>query len=148
MANQDEISRDQLLEQQQVLAAFGDFALKTEAIDDILNRACELLSRALGTDLAKLMQLLPDGQTFRARAGVGWRPGVIGEVIVTAAEDSPEGLTLKDGAVISTNIDEEDRFEYHDFMKEHGVRAFVNVLVLSSDGRPPFGVLQVDSRRP
>jgi two-component sensor histidine kinase len=94
------------------------------------------------------MQLLPDGQTFRARAGVGWRPGVIGEVIVTAAEDSPEGLTLKDGAVISTNIDEEDRFEYHDFMKEHGVRAFVNVLVLSSDGRPPFGVLQVDSRRP
>jgi two-component sensor histidine kinase len=148
MANQDEISRDQLLEQQQVLAAFGDFALKTEAIDDILNRACELLGRALGTDLAKLMQLLPDGQTFRARAGVGWRPGVIGEVIVTAAEDSPEGLTLKDGAVISTNIDEEDRFEYHDFMKEHGVRAFVNVLVLSSDGRPPFGVLQVDSRRP
>ena len=148
MANQDEITRDQLLEQQRVLAAFGDFALKTEAIDDILNRACELLSRALETDLAKLMELLPDGQTFKARAGVGWRPGVIGEVTVTAALDSPEGLTLKEGAVISTNIDEEDRFEYHDFMKEDGVRAFVNVLVLSSDGRPPFGVLQVDSRRP
>ena len=148
MANQDEISRDQLLEQQRVLAEFGDLALKTEAIDDILNKACELLGRALETDLAKLMELLPDGQTFRARAGVGWRPGVIGEVIVTAAENSPEGLTLKDGAVISTNIDEEERFEYHDFMKEHGVKAFVNVLILSSNGRPPFGVLQVDSRTP
>jgi two-component sensor histidine kinase len=94
------------------------------------------------------MELLPDGRTFRVRAGVGWRPGIVGEVSVTAAENSPEGLTLKEGAVISKNSDEEDRFEYHDFMKEHGVKAFVNVLVLSSKGRPPFGVLQADSRRP
>lgn len=148
MANQNDTDQEELLEQQRVLAEFGDFALKTEAIDDILNRACELISRALETDLAKLMELLPDGRTFAVRAGVGWRPGVIGEVTVTAAENSPEGLTLKEGAVISTNIDQEDRFEYHNFMKEHGVKAFVNVLVLSSKGRPPFGVLQVDSRRP
>ena len=148
MANQDSTNRDELLEQQRVLAQFGDFALKTEAIDQILNRACELVGRALGTDLAKLMELLPDDQTFKARAGVGWRPGVVGEVTVTAVEDSPEGLTLKDGAVISTNRDEEDRFEYHDFMKEHGVKAFVNVLVPSSKDRPPFGVLQADSRKP
>jgi two-component sensor histidine kinase len=33
-------------------------------------------------------------------------------------------------------------------MKEHGVQAFVNVLIPSSKGRPPFGVLQVDSREP
>jgi two-component sensor histidine kinase len=33
-------------------------------------------------------------------------------------------------------------------MKQHGVRAFVNVLVSSSTGRPPFGVLQADSREP
>jgi two-component sensor histidine kinase len=148
MANQDNTNQEELLEQQRALAEFGDFALKSEALDDILNRACDLVGRALETELAKLMQLLPDGQTFAVRAGVGWRPGVVGEVTVTAAENSPEGLTLKDGAVISTNSDEEERFEYHDFMKEHGVKAFVNVLVLSSNGRPPFGVLQVDSRRP
>jgi two-component sensor histidine kinase len=148
MANQDSTNQEEMLEQQRVLAEFGDFALKTEAIDDILNRACELVGRALETDLAKLMELLPDGRTFKVRAGVGWRQGIVGEVTVTAAENSPEGLTLKDGAVISANIDEEDRFEYHDFMTEHGVMAFVNVLVLSSNGRPPFGVLQVDSRRP
>jgi hypothetical protein len=65
-------------------------------------RACELISRALETDLAKLMELLPDGRTFAVRAGVGWRPGIIGEVTVTAAVISPEGLTLKDGAVISS----------------------------------------------
>lgn len=148
MANQNDTDQEELLEQQRALAEFGDFALKTETIDAILNRACELISRALETDLAKLMELLPDGQTFLVRAGVGWGPGIISEVTVTAAENSPEGLTLKEGAVISANSDEEDRFEYHDFMKEHGVKAFVNVLVLSSNGRPPFGVLQVDSREP
>src|SRR5215204_385908 len=148
MANQDNTNQEELLEQQRVLAEFGDFVLKSEAINDILHRACELVGRALGTDLAKLMKLLPDGQTFKVHAGIGWRPGVVGEVVVTAAENSPEGLTLKEGAVVSASIDEEDRFEYHDFMKEHGVRAFVNVLVLSSNGRPPFGVLQVDSDKP
>ena len=94
------------------------------------------------------MELLPDGRNFTVRVGVGWRSGIIGEVSVTAAENSPEALTLKEGAVISTNIDEEDRFDYHDFMKEHGVKAFVDVLALSSKGRPSFGVLPVGSRRP
>ena len=148
MANQDETSRDELLEQQRVLAEFGDLALRTEDLDAILTRACELVARALETDLAKVMELLPDGHTLKVRAGVGWTPGVIGGVTVTAAENSPEGLTLKEGAVISKDIETEDRFEYHDFMKEHGVKAFVNVLVVSSKGRPPFGVLQVDSRKP
>ncbi len=128
--------------------ALGNLALKTEALDDILNKGCELVGRALDTALAMVMELLPDGKTFKARAGYGWDPGVIGHVIVTADENSPEGLTLKDGAVISDDIANEDRFEYHDFMKEHGVKAFANVLILSSRERQPFGVLQVDSKRP
>ncbi|ANY84217.1 hypothetical protein BB934_38950 (plasmid) [Microvirga ossetica] len=148
MADQYDTNQDGVLEQQRVLAEFGELALKTEALDDILNKGCELVGRALNTALAKVMELLPDGKTFKARAGYGWEPGVIGHVIVTAAENSPEGLTLKDGAVISNDIAKEERFEYHDFMKEHGVKAFANVLILSSSGRPPFGVLQVDSKRP
>ena len=144
MADQEIRKQRELLEQQRVLAAFGEFALRTEAIDDILTQACDLVGRALGTDLAKVMQLLPDGQSFEVRAGVGWLPGIVGEVRVTAAERSPEGLTLKDGAVISKDIESEDRFEYHEFMKQNGVAAFVNVLIMSPEKRPPFGVLQVD----
>jgi two-component sensor histidine kinase len=148
MADQQNTNQDNLMEQQRVLAEFGELALKSEALDDILNKGCELVGRALDTALAKVMELLPDGKTFKARAGFGWKPGVIGHVTVTAAENSPEGLTLKDGAVISNDIEKEERFEYHDFMKADGVKAFVNVLILSSQGRPPFGVLQVDSQTP
>jgi two-component sensor histidine kinase len=148
MTSQRNTDQDTLLEQQRVLAAFGDFALKSEVLDDILDTACTLVGGALDTELAKVMELLPDGKTFKVRAGVGWKPGVVRKVTVTAAENSPEGLTLKDGAVISNNIEQEVRFDYHDFMKDHGVRAFANVLILSSSGRQPFGVLQVDSRTP
>jgi two-component sensor histidine kinase len=57
-------------------------------------------------------------------------------------------MTLKKGAVISNDIEREGRFQYHGFMKEHGVKAFVNVLISSSKRRLPYGVLQADSRTP
>jgi two-component sensor histidine kinase len=81
------------------------------------------------------------------RAGVGWRPGIVGEKRIPVT-NSPEGLTLQEGAVISPSASEETRFRYHGFMEQHGVEAFVNVLILGAGGRPPFGVLEVDSRSP
>jgi hypothetical protein len=148
MAERQETNRTDLLEQQRVLAEFGELALKTEDLDYILNSGCELVGRALDTALAKVMELLPDGKTFKARAGYGWEPGVIGHAIVTADENSPEGLTLKDGAVISNDIAKEERFEYHDFMKGHGVKAFANVLILSSSGRRPFAFSRLTAKGP
>ncbi len=103
MADQQQNSQDEVLDHQRALAQFGDFALKSENLDDILNKACDLVGRALKTELAKIVELLPDGRSMRVRAGVGWKPGIVGEVVVTAAEDSPEGLTLKEGAVISND---------------------------------------------
>jgi two-component sensor histidine kinase len=141
-------TQDSVLDQQRVLAEFGDFALRTEDRGEILNKACSLVGRALRTDLAKVVELLPDGNNMKVTAGVGWKHGVVGEVVVPAAENSPEGLTLKEGAVISPDIATEERFRYHAFLIENNVRSFVNVLILSSKGREPFGVLQVDSRTP
>jgi hypothetical protein len=37
MADRWDADRDELLEQQRVLAEFGDYVLKTEVLDDILN---------------------------------------------------------------------------------------------------------------
>src|SRR3954453_1423297 len=141
-------SSQALLDQQRVLAEFGEAALNAEDLSGILNEACRLVGDALKTDLAKVVELLPDAKSMLVRAGVGWRPGVVNEVVISADEGSPEGLTLKDGAVISPDINREERFSYHEFLKDHGVQAFVNVLVLTGKGRPPFGVLEVDSRSP
>jgi two-component sensor histidine kinase len=141
-------NRDRAVDQQRALAAFGEVALGAEDLSAVLTEACRLVGQALSTDLAKVVELTPDGKAMLVRAGVGWKPGVVNEVLVSADDDTPEGLTLKDGAVISPDINREERFSYHEFLKDNGVQAFVNVLILSGKGRPPYGVLQVDSRSP
>jgi hypothetical protein len=74
-ARQDDTTSKALLDQQRVLAEFGEFALRAENLDGILNEACRLVGDALRTDLAKVAELLPDGKGMLVRAGVGWKPG-------------------------------------------------------------------------
>ncbi len=137
------------LQQQTVLARFGEFALQSDNLDEILTRACQLIGEALGTDLAKAMELKEDGVTLLVRAGVGWRPGVIGEVTIKATDETSEGLALKTGEpMVSPDIDLETRFSYPAFLIEHGVRAVANVLIIGAKGQPHFGILQIDSRVP
>ena len=75
-----------MLDQQRVLAEFGEFALRAEDLDGILSEACRLVGDALRTDLAKVAELLPDGKSMLVRAGVGWKPGVVKEVVVSSDE--------------------------------------------------------------
>ncbi len=138
-----------VLRQQTTLARFGETALKSEDLDEILTEACHLVGEALGTDLAKVMELMEDGQTLWARAGVGWKPGVIGEATVKAEENTSEGHALKTGKpMVSPDIGTETRFRYPAFLTDNGVRAVANVLIIGAKDRPPFGILQIDSREP
>jgi len=83
------------------------------------------------------------------RAGMGWTPGVVGEVTLKATDDSSEGHALKTGEpTISPNIATETRFTYPPFLIANGVKAAANVVIIGAEGRLPFGILEVDSRTP
>jgi two-component sensor histidine kinase len=149
MASQQRTPRDELLAQQAVLAEFGEFALRTDDLDLILNEACRLVGRALGTDLAKVMERQADGHTLLVRAGVGWKPGVVGQLTIDTEEDTSTAHALAtDEPVISPDLAREKRFKVARFVADHGVKALANVLVRGADGKPPFGILEVDSRKP
>ena len=138
-----------LLQQQSVLAKFGELALRSDDPDEVLTEACRLVGEGLGTDLAKVMELQADGSTLLVRAGVGWQPGVVGEVTLQAVNGSSEGYALTTGKpMISPDIATETRFCYPQFLIDHGVRAVANVVIIGGQGRRPFGILQVDSRKP
>ncbi len=144
-----ETKTQSLMRQQLVLAKFGELALRSHDLDEILNEACRLVGDALGTDLSKVMELQDNTINLLVKAGVGWKPGVVGRVIVIAEEGSSEGYALKTGEpVVSDDIETESRFTYADFLKDNGVRALVNVLILGGEGKRPYGLLQVDSRTP
>lgn len=108
-----------------------------------------MAGEALGTDLAKVVELQEDGKTLRVRAGVGWKPGVIGKATITAEHDTSEGHALRTGEpMISPDIATETRFHYSQFLIDNDVRAVANVLIISGHGKPPFGILQIDSHVP
>src|ERR1700689_694714 len=139
----------ELLRQQTALARFGEMALRSDDLGEILTEACRLAGEALGTDLAKVGELQEDGKTLVVRAGVGWKPGVIGVATITAEDDTSEGHALRTGEpMISPDIATETRFKYPQFLVEKNVRAVANVIIISGQGKPPFGILQIDSRVP
>ena len=130
-------------------AQFGELALKSEDLDQILTEACRLAGKVLGTDLAKVVQLEEDGKTMIVRAGVGWGPNVVGVATIMAAEDTSEGHCLRTGEpMISPDISKETRFIYPQFLIDNGVQAVANVVIIGGHNRPPWGVLQIDSRVP
>jgi PAS domain S-box-containing protein len=145
----EETDYRKLLRQQTVLARFGELALKSDDLDAILTEACRLVGEGLGTDLAKVMELREGGETLFVRAGVGWKPGVVGETTVKASDKTSEGHALKTGMpMTSPDIAKEARFSYPPFLIENGVKAVANVPIIGTEGKPSFGILQIDSRKP
>lgn len=138
---------EQMKVRQKVLADFGDFALRSDDLDDVLHEACRLVSDALGTDLAKVLEIEEGGVAAFVRAGTGWRPGIVGQERLPLSERSSETYSLKvREPVVSRDIREEERFEFADFLLEHDAVSLLNVPIFLPGGEP-YGLLQVDSRR-
>jgi GAF domain-containing protein len=97
--------REQMMARQKVLADFGDLALRSDDLDEVLTEACRLVGEALGTDLAKVLEIEHDRQRLLVRAGVGWRPGVVGETRLPMGERSSETYAIEAGRpVVSRDI--------------------------------------------
>lgn len=136
------------LDRQRVLSEFGDFVLDHDDLDEILNEGCRLVAAALGADLAKVIEIERQSDTGFIRAGVGWNPGVVGHERISLNERSSEAYAIeKTEPVITNDIAQEKRFEFPSFLTDHGVVAVVNVPIFLP-GRIPYGILQVDARRP
>ncbi len=149
MYDQDANRTGELLRQQTALARFGELAIKSDDLDEILTEACALVGQALGSDLAKVMESRSNGRELLVRAGVGWKPGIVGQATVRTGRFSAAGHALETGEpVLSPDVSQEKRFEVPAFILDHGVNAMLNVIVLGADGRPPYGVLEVDSHSP
>jgi two-component sensor histidine kinase len=133
--------------QRAALADFGLYAFQCDDIDDLLNRAAELVSRAMDVQLVKVLEHRPAEGEMLIRGGVNWQPGVVGHETLGDHARSPGGYALRaDKPVISTDIEHEHRFETPEVLRRHGVRSMVNVIIAGKGA--PYGVLEVDSQEP
>ena len=132
------------LRQQELVAAFGCFALQTDDLQAILDEASRVAAEGLEVRFAKVLQCLPGEERFLVRAGVGWRPGVVGHAHVGGDLQSPAGYAFRTGEpVLANDLASEPRFRTPSLLAEHDIRSAINVLIRTD--ADAFGVLEVDS---
>jgi two-component sensor histidine kinase len=132
------------LRQQQLTAEYASFALKTRDMQALLQAAARLCAQGLQSQMCKVMEYLPEEHQFIVRAGVGWKPGVVGHARTGADSESPTGYAFKTGEpIISNHLEGESRFRTPALLVEHGIKRAINALIQTGGER--FGVLEVDS---
>jgi PAS domain S-box-containing protein len=132
--------------QQAAIAQIGQSALGETSIEALYAEACSVAGRILEAEFVSVLEVAPDGRGLKVVAGTGWRPGIVGELVVGLANDSQSGYTIATGGpVISDDLSSEQRFRASAAVMEHGAVSGMSVRVGEKD--KPIGVLAVFSGR-
>jgi len=129
--------------QHEVLYRIGKIALAGESLQTFMDESVKLVASTLKLKYCKILELLPDGNLL-LRAGVGWKPGLVGKAVVEGKMGSQAGYTLFSRVpVIVENMEKEKRFIAPTLLKEHGVVSGMSVAIGNEE--KPFGVLGAHS---
>ena len=131
--------------QQETVAELGLLALSGRDLTDLLDRAMDAIRSTLDVELAGLLEALPGGDSFVLRAGVGWRPGLVGEVTIKGGHETFIGDTLKHGQVAVENVGAIGRYSFPPFFLDHYVVSGLSVALHRQDG--PTGCLTAYTSR-
>ncbi|HUR61017.1 MAG TPA: GAF domain-containing protein [Candidatus Thermoplasmatota archaeon] len=131
--------------QQAAVAQLGQRALTSPRLDPLFAEAVRDVAQTLEVEFCKVLQLEPDRQVLRLRAGVGWDADLVGTAQVPAGMDSQAGFTLNSqGPVIVSDLRTETRFRGPALLHDHGIVSGMSVVIPGGDH--PFGVLGAHSR--
>lgn len=134
------------LRQHSAIAELGQRALASKDLFGLMDTATALVSQCLDVEYCKVLERLGDGQQLLLRAGVGWKPGLVGCATVSADRDSQAGYTLLvNQPVIVDDLRCETRFSGPPLLHEHGVVSGLSVVIQGPDA--PFGVLGAHTTR-
>jgi PAS domain S-box-containing protein len=133
--------------QQQAVARLGERALTESSMQQFLDDAIATVADTLDVPLAKILELIPGDAELLLRAGVGWKPGLVGTAHVSTGPDTQAGYSLTSGGpVVVLNLATEVRFRGHHLLHSHGVVSGVTIPIAGRDGRS-YGVLGVHTNR-
>jgi two-component sensor histidine kinase len=133
------------LRQQELVAAFGLFALREDRLDASMQEACAIAVRGLETRFSKVLTYRPQSNDLLIGYGIGWMEGVVGHVVLGSDLASPAGYALHTGVpVVSNHLAQEGRFRTPKVLADHGILRAINVIIVGERGAP-FGVLEADS---
>jgi PAS domain S-box-containing protein len=131
--------------QREAYGRLAQFAL-TARLDELFEHALEAVAGTLDVELCKVLELLPDRSGLRLVAGLGWKPGLVGQAVVPADAGSQDGYTLlSDTSVVVEDLNRESRFQGPPLLLEHGATSGLSTIIRGARG--PWGVLGAHARK-
>ena len=116
--------------QQTVVAALGQFAMVSNDVSALLNQAVMLVAQTLEVEYCHVLELQPGGKFLLLRAGVGWKSGYVGKVVIPSDRQTESGYALAAGeAVAFEHLPAERRFHGSSLLTDHGVVSGINVAI-------------------
>ncbi|MBX9776305.1 MAG: PAS domain-containing protein [Xanthobacteraceae bacterium] len=134
--------------QQEAVARLGERALIETDLQAFFDDTAKIIAQILDVEFVKILELVPGDAELLLRAGVGWKPGLVGRAHVSTVRGSQASFTLASGGpVIVENLATETRFESPTLLHEHGVVAGISCSIAGRDGRA-YGVVGAHSAKP
>ncbi|MEJ2215164.1 MAG: PAS domain S-box protein [Gemmatimonadota bacterium] len=132
--------------QQAAVARMGLEVLGSGHVDRLLDDVVRVVAETLDVEYAKVLKLLPDRNELLLQAGVGWKPGSVGRVVIPGGENSQAGFTLRQREpVVVSDLQAETRFRGPALLLDHGVVSGMSVVIEGRDR--PFGILAAHTRQ-
>ncbi len=126
--------------QQAAVAQLGQLAVMGADPLNLMDEAVTLVADTLEVDYCKVLEVLPGGEAFLLRAGVGWNEGLVGSAIIENSIKLQSGYTLSSRApVVVEDFATETRFSRPSILADHGVTSGISIILHGSD--QPYGLL-------
>jgi two-component system, sensor histidine kinase PdtaS len=130
-----------------ILSDFSRIAAESADLDRLLQLACVQAARGTGIGHTKVMRYRAQEGDLLVEAGVGWKPGVVGQVTLGTDIASPAGRALQSRQpIVIDDLPGGGEFRYSAMLRDHDIVSLLNVPVVA-DGTV-WGVLEVDSAEP
>lgn len=126
--------------QQTVVSALGQFALVSTDLGATVNQAVMMIHQTLDVEFCNVLKLSEDQRSLLLHVGVGWKPGLVGQLRLTMEPETLAALVLKGGEpVVTQNLRADKRFTPDPWLLDHGIVSGITVAI-SSHGKV-FGLL-------
>src|SRR5262249_32729969 len=129
------------------LARLGERALTESDLEKFFNETAATVGEILDVELVKILELVPGDAEMLLRAGIGWKPGVVGSANVSTGRDSQAGYTLASGRPgITGGLATATRLCGQPLLEDHAVVSGIPAPIAGRDGRA-YGVLGAHSAK-
>ncbi|MPZ36528.1 MAG: GAF domain-containing protein [Rhizobiales bacterium] len=134
--------------QQEAVARLGERALTETDLQTFFDDTAAMVADVLDVEFVKILEMVPGDAEFILRAGVGWKPHVVGQAHLPTIRGSQAGYTISAGRpVVVENLATETRFESPTMLHDHGVVSGLSCPIAGRDGRA-YGIVGAHTTRP